>query len=137
MEGVWLLPQVHSFDDGGEDVKVIGIYDARESALAAIVRLKLQPGFCDYPDLVDPSESSDASGFYLDRYPLNQDHWRVGFVTCWVNESGAGSMFVTCIFLASLRLCARPSGNAGLSLKIAVTRGGFRRDDIETQQADW
>ncbi|HUT40356.1 MAG TPA: serine kinase [Gammaproteobacteria bacterium] len=82
MKDVYVLQYVHYFDDGTEDVKVIGIYDANESALAAIERFKSQPGFCDFPELVDPSGSAEVSGFNLDSYPLYKDHWSEGFLTC-------------------------------------------------------
>jgi hypothetical protein len=82
MKDVYLLQHVHDVDDGAEEVNVIGIDDTGDSALAAVERVMSQPGFCDYPDFVIPRGSSQESGFNLDRYPLNQDHWSEGFVAC-------------------------------------------------------
>ena len=53
-----------------EDVKVIGLYSSPSSAAAAIERLRVQPGFRDYPD-----------GFSIDAYELDEDHWVEGFIT--------------------------------------------------------
>jgi hypothetical protein len=59
----------HSYQDAGcAETKMIGIYRLREEAEAAIIRLKLQPGFRDFQD-----------DFHIDRYPLDLDHWSEGF----------------------------------------------------------
>jgi hypothetical protein len=62
----------HVRDEGSddEDVKFIGVYSSEASALAAIERLKKQPGFVDYP-----------AGFGIDRYEIDQDQWSEGFVS--------------------------------------------------------
>ena len=52
------------------DVKVIGIYSSATEARGAIERLRQQPGFRDHP-----------SGFSIDDYELDKDHWVDGFVT--------------------------------------------------------
>jgi hypothetical protein len=67
---VFILWHVHEFEDGSEDVKLIGVYSTRERAEAAKQRLLNQPGFCDIPE-----------GFHIDRYPLDKDHWTEGYVT--------------------------------------------------------
>jgi homoserine kinase type II len=67
METAFLL-QHESHDT--EDVKIIGIYATRASASAAILRLRDQSGFRDHP-----------SGFSIDEYPIDRDHWIEGFVT--------------------------------------------------------
>ena len=66
MESAFLLQ--HERPDT-EDVKVIGLYSSEAAARAAIERLRLQPGFSDYPN-----------GFTIDRYKLDQDNWTEGFV---------------------------------------------------------
>ena len=81
MESAFLLQHLHVLPDGSEDLKVIGIYASMESAMSAIERLKSQPGFSDFPDLIDPSTDSEPSGFYIDKYILNQDHWSEGFIS--------------------------------------------------------
>lgn len=72
---VFILHHVHTFEDGNEDVKLIGVYSSHESAAAAIERLRQQPGFCDAPE-----------GFIIDRYPLDVDHWTEGYVTIAAGE---------------------------------------------------
>lgn len=67
---VFILHHVHTFDDGDEDVKLIGIYSSHEAATAASERLQQQPGFCDMPER-----------FTIDRYSLDVDHWIEGYVT--------------------------------------------------------
>lgn len=76
MNHVFLLEHVHR--DGDEDVKSIGIYRSREAAEEAVARLKSQPGFRDHPGIVE-----DGSGFYINRYELDMDHWSEGFVTVY------------------------------------------------------
>jgi hypothetical protein len=81
MNTVFVVHHLHVFTTGAEDTKLIGTYSSRETALAAIERLKVQPGFCDYPNLIDPLTDDEESGFYLDEYELDKDHWVEGFVT--------------------------------------------------------
>ncbi len=81
MKTVFVLQHLHVFPSGAEDNKLIGTYGFRESALAAIDRLKVQPGFCDYPRLIDPLIDDEESGFYLDEYELDKDNWSEGFIT--------------------------------------------------------
>ncbi len=65
----FVLQHIALEDQDGEDVKFIGVYSSRELGESAIKRLSVQPGFSDYP-----------SGFYLDEYPFDKDHWSEGFV---------------------------------------------------------
>ncbi len=53
-----------------ERAKLIGAYATKNDAEAAIERLKSKPGFCDYP-----------TGFIIEEYSLNMDHWTEGFFT--------------------------------------------------------
>jgi homoserine kinase type II len=55
--------------DEEEHVKLIGVYSTHKLAQEAVARLKLQPGFKDWPD-----------GFTIDRHRLDQDSWQDGFV---------------------------------------------------------
>ena len=52
-----------------EHVKLIGVYSSEAAAKAAIQRLRLKPGFSDYPE-----------GFTIDAYEFDKDHWTEGFV---------------------------------------------------------
>ena len=73
MASVFVLQHVHSREDGGEDVKLIGVYSSRDKAEAAMARLRRLPGFADAPD-----------GFHVDEYRVDQDHWAEGYVAASV-----------------------------------------------------
>ena len=68
MKTVFVLQHVTPHDDGGEDVKFIGVYRTEESATFAVQRLSNEPGFREHTD-----------GFTLDEYELDLDHWTDGF----------------------------------------------------------
>jgi hypothetical protein len=64
---VFLVQHVHK--QGSREVtRIIGIYSSRELAAEAVSRLQLAPGFRDSP-----------SGFSIDEYEKNADHWLDGF----------------------------------------------------------
>jgi hypothetical protein len=86
MKTVFVLHHLHILPTGEEDTKLIGTYRSLETAHAAIDRLKTQPGFCDHPRLIDPLIDDEESGFYLDEYELDKDHWAEGFVTEYWSE---------------------------------------------------
>jgi hypothetical protein len=66
---IFVLHHVHIFDDGEEDVKLIGLYIlARAGAGGA--RVGTMPGFRDAPE-----------GFSIDPYILDEDHWTEGYIT--------------------------------------------------------
>ena len=69
---VFVLRHVHILDEEGdqESTKMIGVYSTQVLAEQAIVRLRIQPGFCDIPN-----------GFYVSEYTLDKDHWIDGYVT--------------------------------------------------------
>jgi hypothetical protein len=66
-----------SYDEDGncwegferDDCCLIGVYDTRSNAEAAVARAKTLPGFRLYPD-----------AFLIDKYAVNKDHWTTGFV---------------------------------------------------------
>jgi hypothetical protein len=66
---VYLLQHVARENTEGEDVKVIGVYSSRKKGAAAINKAVKLPGFKQFP-----------SGFYLDKFKLNEDGWAEGFV---------------------------------------------------------
>lgn len=76
MENVFIVQHVHLQPDDYEDIKIIGIYTTREFAVAAVERVRGQPGFCNDPEIVD-----EGSGFHISRYTLNRDHWAEGYFT--------------------------------------------------------
>ena len=81
MKTVFVLQHVHVFPSGEENIKFIGVYRSPEAARAAIERLKTQPGFRDSPRLIDPAVDEKESGFNLDNYELDADHWTEGFIS--------------------------------------------------------
>lgn len=64
---VYVLQHIYSVN-GCDETKLIGVYESAQSAEAAAARLRGMPGFRDH-----------ASGFHVDRYPINVDHWAEGF----------------------------------------------------------
>ena len=81
MESVFVVQHLHLLASGEEDVKFIGVYRSLESARAAVMRLRDQPGFKEHPRIVEPDVDDDEQGFHIDRYPLDKDHWSEGYVT--------------------------------------------------------
>lgn len=69
MSTAHLLWHVPEGDEYKENAKLIGVYASLDDANAAINRLKMQPGFVDYPE-----------GFETDAYEVGKDHWTEGFV---------------------------------------------------------
>ena len=71
MKTVFLLQHVHAFDDGHEDVKLIGVFSSEKLARAAQQRVAGQPGFRDLPD-----------GFEISEQRID-DHngWQEGYIT--------------------------------------------------------
>jgi hypothetical protein len=81
METVFVVQHLHVLPDDEEDVKFIGVYSSSASARAAIERLRTQPGFHQFPNVVDSTKGEDEQGFYIEEYRIDQDHWPEGFVT--------------------------------------------------------
>jgi hypothetical protein len=81
MKRTFLLQHLHTLPNGEEDVKIIGVYDSRESVVAAIGRLIDQDGFKNAPSIIDPLVDDEADGFYIDEYEVNKDNWSEGFAT--------------------------------------------------------
>jgi len=67
---VYLLWHTHTFPDGREDDKLIGVYESNAAAQAAQDRVGRQPGFIETPE-----------GFEIGEYTVNKDHWHEGYVT--------------------------------------------------------
>ncbi|SDK12678.1 hypothetical protein SAMN04487898_106113 [Pedobacter sp. ok626] len=69
---VYLLWHTHIDErlDGGEDVKLIGVYSSIDEANSAMERKRIFEGFKDHKD-----------GFEVSTYTLDSDSWTEGFVT--------------------------------------------------------
>jgi len=70
MKSVWLLCHVHAFDDGHEDVKLIGVFETAAEAANARARIANLAGFKDSPE-----------GFSIDEHRLGVIGWLEGYVT--------------------------------------------------------
>ena len=81
MSRIFLLQHLHLLNGDEQDVKTLGVYMSRASALAAVERFRRLPGFCDVPQMADRSAPGLAEGFYLDEYELDQDGWSEGYET--------------------------------------------------------
>jgi hypothetical protein len=69
MNSVFIL--WHTHEVGCEcDEKLIGVYESREDAMAAISRLSDKPGFRENVD-----------GFEVTEYLLGKDHWTEGYIS--------------------------------------------------------
>jgi hypothetical protein len=75
---VFLVQHIHERGgDGLEVLEIIDIYSSRALAEEAVSRLKLAPGFCD-----------SWSGFSIDEYEKNADHWVEGLIASSSPSSG-------------------------------------------------
>ncbi|YCM43288.1 hypothetical protein V2O64_18450 [Verrucomicrobiaceae bacterium 227] len=81
MKLVFVVQHLHRLPHDEDDVKMIGVYESRDAAVACVERLASQPGFCDFPQIIDFEKDEDDQGFHVDEYELGRDHWPEGFVT--------------------------------------------------------
>ena len=81
MKTVFMVQHSHRLSPDEDDVKMVGIYESRDAALASVKRLATQPGFCDFPKVIDFDKDDDDQGFHVEEYELGRDHWPDGFVT--------------------------------------------------------
>ena len=78
---VFVVHHLHVHEDGTECAKMIGVYRSRTDAEHAVGRLAMQPGFRDFPKILDPLRDDVESGFYIDEYKIGEDHWTEGYAT--------------------------------------------------------
>jgi hypothetical protein len=81
MTSVFILQHCRTDEAGNDNVKMIGAYTSRTEAESAVARLRTVPGFSDHPAILDPRKDEETSGFTIDEYALNKDHWTEGFVS--------------------------------------------------------
>jgi hypothetical protein len=70
MKSVFILWHTHQLPHGGEDDKLVGVYESRAEAELAQSRVNKLPGFAKYP-----------SGFHVQEHELGRDTWVEGFVS--------------------------------------------------------
>jgi hypothetical protein len=78
MTHVYLLYHLHELRSGDQQVLFIGAYGSRPSALRAIARLKVLPGFKRSPKLRD-HKIDHRGGFNINRVRLGEHNWGEGF----------------------------------------------------------
>lgn len=76
---MFLLQHLHTRQGGADDVKTLGVYSTRTSAMSAVERFRKLPGFRDTPQIADPSAHGSPAGFYVDEFQIDQDSWSDGF----------------------------------------------------------
>jgi hypothetical protein len=75
MKTVWLLQHVHDFDNGHDDIKLIGVYSCEKDAIDAQIQVADQPGFRETPE-----------GFCISEHRLGHSSWLEGYVTIYPGE---------------------------------------------------
>jgi hypothetical protein len=77
MNRFFVLEHIHEFEDGHEDLKVIGYYSTRAKAEAVLALVRSQPGFCDHPE-----------GFAIYECEIDSDviGWPEGYVTVYPGD---------------------------------------------------
>lgn len=68
MKYVYLLQHCYEINNC-EEIKTIGIYSTEEIAQDVIRKIILLPGFKDFPE-----------SFHIDKYALDEDNWKEGFI---------------------------------------------------------
>jgi hypothetical protein len=81
---VWILWHIPTGGMDSEEYMLIGAYSSEAAALAAVDRLKGQPGFRDHPEVVDDTY---LPGFMIDPYRVDEDHWPEGYRTDGVDDT--------------------------------------------------
>lgn len=89
MDRVYLLQHSHARSADADEVKVIGVYRTRDDALAAVARLRGQPGFRNHPHVVNPDLDSGDEGFHVSEMVLGKDSWVDGFIS-WAEACKEG-----------------------------------------------
>ncbi len=74
MTTVFMLSHVHEFEDGHEDLKIIGFYSSKMKAEEVLAKVQDQPGFRSHP-----------KGFSIDEFTVDSGHivWPEGYVTAY------------------------------------------------------
>ncbi len=68
IQKVYLLHHVKEFDDGSEDIKLLGVFSSKRKAQDALKDHKKLPGFKD-----------SIEGFTIDVYIVDKSEWNEGF----------------------------------------------------------
>ena len=79
-----MVEHLHILYDDVEDIKFLGIFSKKEKAEKAIQMLSKQPGFKDFPKIIDDNdiENDVIEGFYIIKVVVDEiAEWKEGFTT--------------------------------------------------------
>ena len=79
-----MVEHLHILYDDVEDIKFLGIFSTKEKAEKAIQMLSKQPGFKDFPKIIDDNdiENDVIEGFYIIKVVVDEiAEWKEGFAT--------------------------------------------------------
>jgi homoserine kinase len=79
-----MVEHLHILYDDVEDIKFLGIFSTKEKAEKAIQMLSKQPGFKDFPKIIDDNdiENDVIEGFYIIKVVVDEiAEWKEGFTT--------------------------------------------------------
>lgn len=98
MEILYVLDYLHIIDEYHGEKFEIGVYSSLASAHEAFERVKDKPGFCDFPEVREPSDEN-LSGFYILEYELDRDCWENGFSVVSKNASDYQKKLASSLFI--------------------------------------
>ena len=81
---LYIVEHLHILYDDVEDIKFLGVFSTKEKAEKAIQMLSKQPGFKDFPKLIDDNdiENDVIEGFYIIKVVVDEiAEWKEGFTT--------------------------------------------------------
>lgn len=70
LQEVYVLQHNYVLQNGGDEIKILGVFSSEEKAQEAIEIYRTLPGFCEHPQ-----------DFYLDKYLVDEKCWTEGFFT--------------------------------------------------------
>ena len=81
---LYIVEHLHILYDDVEDIKFLGIFSTKEKAEKAIQMLSKEPGFKDFPKIIDDNdiENDVIEGFYIIKVVVDEiAEWKEGFTT--------------------------------------------------------
>jgi len=79
-----MVEHLHILYDDVEDIKFLEVFSTKEKAEKAIQILSKQPGFKDFPKIIDDNdiENDVIEGFYIIKVVVDEiAEWKEGFTT--------------------------------------------------------
>ena len=86
---LYIVEHLHILYDNVEDIKFLGVFSTKEKAEKAIQMLSKQPGFKDFPKIIDDNDIDNdiIEGFYIMKVVVDEiAEWKEGFNTIKWNE---------------------------------------------------